>query len=338
MRNYIAVFLLFFSAVSVADNTPSPGQEIFVDGAKGYWFYKEPVKPTPDERQEQERQVSRAETKPSESERCGKAATWTLDCGFVNPGMDFAFQEKQRDALMQRMALAPDDAVAVEAFQRYNKWVVGQAVKAAQMWQWNLAQRPDLDPTVQAPISTFGLGLVSEVNRAASKELWKYIADNGGFLVAFTREDCIYCHHMLPTWASVQKTTGIPFYFAPIDGKCLKKVHPDACLPGKTAFDSASVLRVSVVPALFLYVPDQTWIRVATGVASETAITGRITNFFAAYRTGLARGLASDGPTPKVSFDGHDLGLVQGGRGTGVGPATQKEMHELLRGGSYTKK
>jgi conjugal transfer pilus assembly protein TraF len=332
MRKIAALLLL--AALPVLADVP-PGREVFQDGAKGYWFYREPPKPEPTPEQPTSTPVpgpNQERPKPS----CAKAETWTPSCGFVDPGMDFSFQEKQRDALMQRMTLAPDDSSVVEAFQRYNKWVVGQSIKAAQMWQWNLTQRPDLDPGVQAPISSFALGLVANMNDASSKSVWKYIADSGGFLVAFTRSDCVYCSHMLPSLLRVQKTTGIPLHIAPIDGQCYKEVDPQRCLPAKTAFEAARVLQVSLVPALFLYVPENTWIRVATGMSTDTTIQSRISNFFAAYRTGLAKGIVGSGSTPGVSFDSHTLGLTPGSAGATPVP-TEAELRGLLKG-SYTHK
>lgn len=327
------LLLLAFSTSALAQEAMQsvrPGDELKVEGARGYWFYKEPVKdlplavePTPE--------AAPSKENPKKTNPCLSVATWTANCGFVNPKNSFEFQAKQRDELMQQMALNPDSAKAVESFQRYNKWVVEQGVKAAQMWQYNMVQNPDLDPSVAAPISAVGLALVSSANNASAVEIWRVIAESGGFLVMFTRDDCPYCHSSLPLVARVSTETGIPAYVAPLDGKCFKDVPAEACLPGDVSYASGVALQATLVPAVFLYVPDQTWIRVATGVVTSETMKSRISNFFAAYRSGVAKGLASESGSPAVSFGGQ-AGIQQGAKGTaeGVRMPTEAEIKDLL--------
>lgn len=325
------VYACFASADTFLMREVPPSEALQVDGARGYWFYKEPYKEPEAEAAPAPSQAQSTPQQPVPKE-CSSAATWTAHCGFVDPKGNFEFQVKQRDALMQQMAMQPDSSKAVEDYQRYNKWMVQQAIKAAQMWQYNLAQRPDLDPGVQAPISQFGLGLVTKANEAAAKDIWTAISDSGGFLTIFTRDDCTYCHAMLPLLGLVSRDTSIPAYVAPLDGVCPKEVPQDICLPQKVAYDSAAVLQVSMVPSVFLYVPDQTWIRVANGVVTSEAIKARISNFFTAYRTGLAKGLSSEDGKPAMSFSG-DAGRAPtaAGAAAGVPLPTPREMQAIVR-------
>jgi len=147
----------------------------------------------------------------------------------------------------------------------------------------------------------------------------------------FTRDDCPYCHSALPLVARASRETGIPAYIAPLDGKCFKDVPADACLPRDVSYAAGVALQATIVPAVFLYVPEQTWIRVATGVVTSETLKARISNFFAAYRNGLAKGLSSEDGSPAVAFSGQ-AGIGQEAKGVarGVPMPTEAEIRNLL--------
>lgn len=311
------------SATAAADKTE-----------RGWWFYEtkpeipeevlpEPPKQTP---------VARAETPEEKTARCKDPAVWTPDCGFVDPGNNFDFQSQQRDALLTQMVMNPSDPKAVEAFQYYTKWIMDQAVSVANMWYFNRVQNPDLDPQVTQPVSAFGLRLVSGVKEANSKEIFSFLQENG-MLVYFSRTDCSYCHDMSPIIQMVASQTGIPVWDASLDEHCLPGF--DNCLAAPATLDPARALQVATVPAVFLHVEPNTWIRVSTGVTSAETLKSRIVNFFSAYRAAMLKGVENgDGVRPSVDFspataaDAEGKGLGAGV--TGTSELTPDEIRDLL--------
>ncbi|MEX3984243.1 conjugal transfer protein TraF [Paraburkholderia sp. EG287A] len=234
---------------------------------------------------------------------CKVKDTWESKCGFVDPGNDFDFQAKERDILLQQMSLQPDKPEVVEAAQRYMKWVVTKASMAANMWYFNMVQHPDLDPTVQNPISEIGIALASRVDKANQVEIFDLIRQEGGVLFYFSRDDCDYCHEQAPNTRRVARMMGLQLINVPLDGKCLPGFEGDNCGSNITN-DQVAPLNVAVVPALYLYVPDNTWIRLGTGVVTDTTVIANTVNFFSAYRSAVLNGLDnSDGVRPSVTFD-----------------------------------
>lgn len=179
---------------------------------KGWFFYETP----PSDESEDLVFETPIETPPTEpmvivgeepKDPCLSKDTWTDDCGFINPGSDFEFQEKQRDALLVRMVMNPQDSKAVEDFQYYTKWMFDQAAQVANMWYYNRIQNPELDPQATSPVSQFGLRLVGDLEKAKSEDIFNLLKEEG-MLVYFTRSDCSFCHEMAPTIHRLQKIQG----------------------------------------------------------------------------------------------------------------------------------
>lgn len=234
---------------------------------------------------------------------CGSKDSWEKACGFVDPGDDFEFQSKQRDILLQMMSLTPDNPDAVEQAQRYMKWVVGRASMAANMWYFNMVQKPDLDPTVKNPISEVGIALASRITQASQYEYFRLIKEEGGVLFFFTRSDCSYCFDQSPYALRVARTMGLPLINIPLDGKCLPDFSGWMC-GNDVKPEQAAVLDVKIVPALYLYVPSNTWIRLGTGIMTDQTVLANAVNFFSAYRAAMLKGLDnSSGARPSVTFD-----------------------------------
>jgi len=300
---------------------------------RGWWFYE--TRPEPPEEMQLEPPpppVASAETPEEKDARCKEPASWTPDCGFVNPGTDFDFQAQQRDALLTQMVMNPNEPKAVEAFQYYTKWIMDQAVAVANMWYFNRVQNPELDPQVAQPISAFGLRLVSGVKEANSKGIFDFLRENG-MLVYFTRTDCSYCHDMAPIVQMVASQTGIPVWDASLDESCMPGF--ERCLAAPATLDPARALQVATVPAVFLHVEPDTWIRVSTGVTSAETLKSRIVNFFSAYRSAMLKGVDNgEGLRPSVDFSPDAKDPDGNGLGAGVAGSselTPGEIRALLR-------
>lgn len=346
----------FTPGVASAQTQPAqPGQELHTAPARQGWFwYRDPKKeekkeppvvvappkvqvPTPQPAQPVvviTRKASEPKDEVDKEKLCSAKDTWTADCGFIEPGDDFEFQAKQRDILLQQMSLRPDNPDGVEAAQRYMKWVVGKASMAANMWYFNMVQKPDLDPTVKSPISEVGLALASRVTQASQSEYFRLIEEEGGKLFFFTRDDCAYCHTQAPYAQRVARSMNLQLINVPLDGVCLDGFVGDDC-GNNIKPEQVAVLDVKVVPAIYLYVPSNTWIRLGTGVSSDTAIIANTVNFFSAYRAAMLAGLDnSKGARPSVTFDPAIRGQVSGataadGATKGTEPDRQRMM-ELL--------
>jgi hypothetical protein len=306
-----------------------PGDDLKQEARKGWFFYKGPAKV-------EEKTVSVTPKPKSEPKKdpCTSPATWEPKCGFIEPGSDFEFQAKQRDALMQNMVMNPSDAKAVEAFQYYNKWVVDRATEVANVWHYNVTQNPKLDPAVNAPISQFGLQVASEVKAAESGEIFDYLAKNG-MLLYFTRTDCVYCHTMAGIAKSLEEDTGIPLWDISLDDKCLAGFE-SKCMTAPDSIPAAQALQVATVPTVFLYIKPNTWIRVSTGVTSTLTLKSRIVSFVTAYRAAVLKGAAGDGLSPSLSFTpgasigGNAVGVADGQAAT-VNIPTQAEIKAMLK-------
>ena len=308
----------------------SPGAELHQTPARQGWFWyldpkkeekkeEEPVQAPPPKVEAPKDKgpvIAIARPAPDDEKRCQDKASWDAKCGFIDPGNDFEFQAKQRDILLQQMSLTPDNPDAVEAAQRYMKWVVAKASMAANMWYFNMVQNPDLDPTVKNPISEVGIALATRINQASQVEYFNLIREEGGVLFFFSRQDCIYCHQQAPYTQRVARTMGLKLINVPLDGKCLEGFEGDNC-GDNIKPEQVAVLNVQVVPALYLYVPSSTWIRLGTGLVTDTTVLANTVNFFSAYRAAMLNGLDNGkGARPSVTFDPKFAA-----KGTGTAPA-----------------
>lgn len=355
------MFVMGLSAVAQQVQV-RPGDELNREPARQGWhFYLEPKKeepqpepepaPQPEKKAEPEKKdkgpvvIISGKPELTEEQKCQKMDTWSAKCGFIEPGDSFEFQAKQRDILLQQMSLRPDDPDAVEAAQRYMKWVVRKSVAASQMWYFNMIQKPDLDPTVKNPISEVGLALASRVEQASQQEYFRVIREEGGILFYFSKYDCSYCHDQSPYTQRVAKTMGLRVINIPLDGKCMPGFVGDDC-GSNIKPELTRPLNVATVPTLFLYVPENTWIRLGTGVVSDATILANTVNFFSAYRAAMITGLDNGkGSRPSVLFDPEMRGKGQGTASandapTPAGAPNQGKILELLgyTPGSNTKK
>lgn len=327
----LALGLSFSAAAQVtpsvegAPSTTKPAKSASSDLAgdgnpeKGWFFFETlPTEPEQEEAPPPKAEFPSKLPPPPKEKKCTSKDTWTPECGFVDPGTDFKFQEKQRDALMERMSLAKNDPKAVEAFQYYMRWVLERTAETTNLWWYNMVQNPDLDPNVRAPISAFGLRLMTDVQKGHEKEIFDLVKAEGGFFVYFSRTDCVFCHQMKDVLKGLSNRTGLPIRNASLDATCMPS-YEEGCMTAPATEAPAQALQVATVPAVFLYVQPNTWIRVATGVVDVESMVTRTAQFFSAYRSALLSGVENgQGGRPSVNFSGTD----PSGVGAGVEGAT----------------
>jgi hypothetical protein len=317
----------------------------------GWWFYQSPP-PKPAKPRTKKPVLPVTSTAPNPASApavsarppahpCHHAATWTTACGFVNPGHNFAFQAKERDALMDAMVMNPENPQAVLQFQKYNQWLVNEAVQVANMWYFNEIQHPGLNPQSTNPISTFGLQLAENVKRNTEDEIFGYLSKHA-ILIDFSRQSCYYCHAMVPNDMAISRDTKIPIYDASLSTTgCLPGFDQAQCLTAPATIKPAEILHVRIVPTLFLFVKPDTWIRVGTGVVDQATLESRIVDFVSAYRTAILHGIHNgNGVAPSVDFNPADSdGFAKVGDGKGVRPEngplpTSSDIESLMETGN----
>jgi len=337
---FLPAVLLCNSVLAQTDSLEksAPDESLKQKAEKGWFFYeKTPIveekipKPAPVVPVVEDK--SNPDDKKPKPDKCKKVDTWSTECGFVDPGTDFSFQEKQRDALMQSMVMNKNDPKAVENFQYYMKWVMERATEVANIWQYNMTQNPELDPQVKSPVSTFGLRLMTEVEHGHESEIYSALRNENAQLIYFSRTDCTYCHSMTPHVLTIAKKAGLPIWDASLDEACLPEFK-DKCGTAAVTTKPAQLLQVTTVPSLFLYIKPGTWIRLSTGVTDESSITTRLTSFFAAYRNALLKGV-SNGQNGRPSVDFSDT--ETNGASQGVAPSgsssknpTESDINQML--------
>ena len=268
-------------------------------GARGYWFYQSPpvnthhIQPAP-----RPRAVTAA---PARKRACRHTATWTARCGFLTPH-SFAFQARERDALLHRMVIHPNSQKAVKAVQRYTRWVVDQAITATRMWQYNTVQDPSLSGTATAPISTYGLRLAFSTHSLNKAAAWQAIRRFGGVLILFTKADCPYCQGEVPPMQGFERDTGLTIWQASLKGPC-DKAFARHCVSAARSLLPAHLLHVSIVPTLFLYLPKNVWIRVYAGLTTTETAEDNLYNFFVAWREAALHKLKTSGAAPAMDFN-----------------------------------
>ena len=279
----LAAFVVL-SHPSYASDNPDNGY-----GDKGYWFYKEPKRPPkqpiilPTHKPKKDEPKFVMKKKKSD---CDKE--WKLSCGFREP-KSFAEQEKMRDALMQDAYMHPTDANKVKQMQKYIGWILKQSINASKLWKYNMIQDPSLDPSVQNPISTYGIKLAMEIRDSKKDMVWKTIKDFNGKIIMFSKDDCEFCHKQAQPFYWLKQNTGMVVHGASLKGDCPAGVVD--CLKGEKVTKAAQILGVKIVPAIYLYFPKNVWIKVSNGLITTEELQDRIYNFFIAWRSAVQKGM-----------------------------------------------
>lgn len=305
MKNIIFALLVAAAAGASAQSAPpvapaasaarlNPQDANYEKPERGWFFFegkkKEEPKEEPREEAPQLPSASKDTPPVPKEKKCSSKDTWAPDCGFVNPGTDFEFQAKQRDALMERMVVSQNDPKAVEAFQYYMRWVMERTSEVSNLWYYNMVQNPDLDPSTKNPVSAFGLRLMTDVQKGKESEISRLLKEEGAALIYFSRSDCQFCHQMARQIRDLGTQLKVPVLNASLDDKCMPGFE-EGCKTQPATLPPAQALQVTTVPTVFLYVPKNSWIRIATGITDTESMKTRAMQFFLAYRTALLKGV-----------------------------------------------
>lgn len=260
---------------------------------QGWWFYQAPAKEQAP--QHQPRVIAKKAQTTTEIPKkinCYDEKQWVSACGFVIP-QSLSFEQKEMKALLGDYSVKASPS-AVYQFQRFNEWVIGQAMTASYTWQYNMTQHPELDPNAKNPLSRFGNLLMSRLEDGAEQDFFKKLSESASF-VYFTRSDCAFCHAEAGAIKMLSHDTGIEVWDVSLDSQPLAGFKKTIVAP--QSIKPAEYLHVSIVPTLFLYLEPNSvskmgarWIRVATGVTDEETMKKRIINFVQAYRNAVLVG------------------------------------------------
>ncbi len=344
-RQLLALFLAIaassalLSSALAQDAADATDANLKTNPEKGWFFYQHP--PTVASRKPPAGGKAHA-VEPPPSPKCSSMSTWTASCGFIDPGTSFAFQAKERDALLKRMVMSHDDPAAVQAFQYYMKWVTDRAIDAANLWQYNLVQNPSLDPSVRMPFNALGLKLMTDVKDSTAASLYEALRSQKAFLVYFSRYDCEFCQAMDNILTYMSQDHGIEVWNTPIDGKCMPGFEKH-CYTGRKAVLAAEALKVRIVPTVFLYVPggkpaQDLWMRLSTGLTDEQTLSGRVVSFFTAYRRALLEGVHNGvAGAPSVDFSAEPTSGIAPGISVPNGTDEQSPVVRVPTAGQVRK-
>lgn len=246
---------------------------------------------------------------------CGEVDKWRIECGFINPtslklSASEAYDLEQREyhGLMRQYALYPDRPDAVYAFQRFNYWVISQAMTAAYTWQYNLAQHPDVDANATIPVSQFAERLMRHLEDQSERGFWKSLSQSG-FFVLVSRADDPYCLAQDKLMRLLEQETGVAVWDLSIDQSQLPGARRVMHYPLLSASQQKAISRqldFSWLPTVYLYlkpmalqdkIDEKTgaqgqWIRVSNGLTTLSDIKARTLNFVMAYRHAMVEGAA----------------------------------------------
>lgn len=276
-------------------------------GTECGWFYGADFDVAPVE-EEQEPEQAAAPPPPTEAkptppenktppflrgtpeERCKAPETWQRDCGWVDPGTNYAFMKRQEEELAQQMVMTSNSQWAVKQYQKFVLWAVDRVGEVASTWSFNAVQDQELNPALRNVTSRQGLRWASSKAPMERAAFFDMIKEDGGFLVYWSKSDCFYCKKMTRVIQLVSKESGLEVWNASLDGKC-EDAFKDRCMTAPATLDPAAMLGVRIVPDLMLYMPkEKAWLRVGSGVEAAESILSRMKLYASGVRSAAITG------------------------------------------------
>lgn len=229
-------------------------------------------------------------------QRCKFPETWDRQCGWVDPGQNYAFMKRQEEELAKQMVMTSNSPWAVKQYQKFVLWAVDRVGEVASTWSFNVTQDQDLNPNLRNVTSRQGLRWANSRAPMERRAFFDMIKEDGGFLVYWSRSDCFHCQKMVSIVNLVAKESGLEVWNASLDKKC-EAGFKDRCMTAPATLDPAAMLSVKVVPDLMLYMPkEKAWLRVASGVEAAESILSRMRLYAQGVRSAAISGTKSELP------------------------------------------
>jgi len=160
----------------------------------------------------------------------------------------------------------------VRAYMEHQKLVLERRERFSRVWKRVLWNSPELDATVDYPVSAAGAEISKSLRRSARDKVIGEISRIGK-LVFFFRSDCPFCHGQAEIIKTLEQRHGIGVLAASLDRRGLHPLYPRFV----NGAAQAARLGVDKVPALFLFVPSQAKIvRIGTGYLTLSEIRRRL--------------------------------------------------------------
>lgn len=262
-----------------------------VEGEQGfYWDCQQTLTPTQtiDPGSNQRPIKEKSPKEENQENKCHNEKTWSVRCGFVDPKGNYDFFKKQEIVLRRSMVMHAEDSNKTLAYQKIHHWVVAQAIKVAENWEYNRLNKLPFDKDSMS-FSAFGLRILKHVKKLSKKDFFKALKNESVKLIWFTREDCIYCHHMGNPMRYLEKIVNIPIINISIKGDCIKKkkTYYFECNKDEKGAMLASLARVDITPSVYAYIPKSSkkskggfqFIVISRGVESADMINHRLYRF-----------------------------------------------------------
>jgi conjugal transfer pilus assembly protein TraF len=181
---------------------------------------------------------------------------------------------KKRYEYLLNRAIVTQDEQDIKEYLEFEHFMISHSANFAGVRQIVIAKNPQLDFTMDYPISRVGQQSYKAVQNKKKELLVKNLSKNHDF-VFFYKGTCKYCHDMARIVKNFSKKYGWGVLPVSIDGGLVKE-FPNSKI-GKKQFDA---LGLGQVPALIAFNRDTgKWLPIAYGVQSYEEIIDRIMLF-----------------------------------------------------------
>ncbi len=176
------------------------------------------------------------------------------------------------DELKARAVLEPSEE-NVTAYIRYQREQLDRASTFSDVWQRTMWQNPDLDYTLQRPVSTLGKRAWLDNRKDEQERVLRQLSQRYGIFY-FYAQSCGACEVFAPILKSLSDKSGFDVVAVSMDG------GPNRVFP-KYVVDAGHYARMGLTsratPALVLYdTVTKRPIPIGTGILSQDEITQRI--------------------------------------------------------------
>jgi conjugal transfer pilus assembly protein TraF len=188
----------------------------------------------------------------------------------------------QGEAWQDAMAAAVLEPTAenVRRYLELTRRLTAQAQRFASEFQAAIWTSPELDYTLESPVTTQAIIATNQAGAQADAQALRRLAEQAGLVFVF-RGDCPVCHRFAPIIARFSETFGIHVLPVSLDGAAL----PQYRSPRRNNHFAGRV-QVKTVPALYLARPDSAEVTpVGFGFTDWTTLQQKVLH--AAVRIGL---------------------------------------------------
>ena len=246
----LPVVAVLSCSVAVAEASTA---DYFSRNAQGWFWYEEPEVTQDEEKQEQ--------------------AAMSADTVATVPDDPLDQLERIQKTIARaeaRAVLYPTEENVGE-YLRLNQWQLNQSSLFSDVWRRVVWQTPDLDYSLQRPVTNLAVHEFQDQKKAARAQAVAKIAKTHG-LFFFFKGSCPYCHAFGPILRRFSEMYGIDVLPVSLDGGTLPD-FPQA----RTDTRVATELGVETVPSVFLVDPRRrNVVPVGAGVMSVDELAERI--------------------------------------------------------------